>query len=198
LFPKEQEDSMAQLSNIRAAVFATDGFEESELTEPVRALREAGVQVDIVSNKVGTIQAFKHHDKSIQVKVDRTLDQAAPEDYQALLLPGGALNADAARIEPQVQEFVRSFDQARKPMAVICHAPWLLVSSGLVKGRTLTGYKTIQDDIRNAGGNWVDKEVVVDRNWVTSRQPGDIPAFNREMIKLISDYQAGKKPAKAA
>lgn len=189
---------MAQLSNIRAAVFATDGFEESELSEPVEALRNAGVQVDIVSNKPGKIQAFKHHDKSIQVNVDRTLEQANPEDYDALMLPGGVLNADTARIDPKVQKFVRSFDQARKPMAVICHAPWLLVSSGLVKGRTLTGYKTIQNDIENAGGNWVDQEVVVDGNWVTSRQPSDMQAFNREMIKMISDYQARQKFPKAA
>ncbi len=189
---------MAQLNNIRAAVLATDGFEESELTEPVKALRNAGVQVDIVSIKPGKIQAFRHHDKSIQVPVDRTLGQVSPDDYQVLMLPGGALNADAARILPQVQDFVRSFDEEGKPMAVICHAPWLLVSSGLVKGRTLTSYKTIQDDIRNAGGNWVDREVVVDGNWVTSRKPSDIPAFNREMLKLISDYLSVSKGRRAA
>lgn len=189
---------MAQLNNFRAAVIAIDGVEESELTEPVKALRNAGVQADILSLKPGKIQAFRHHNKSIKIDVDRTLDQADPEEYQALVLPGGALNADAARIEPRIQEFVRSFEQAGKPMAVICHAPWLLVSSGLVKGRTLTCYKTIQDDIKNAGGNYVDREVVVDGNWVTSRQPTDIPAFNREMLKLISDYQTRSKLAKAA
>ncbi len=187
---------MAQINTIRAAVFAIDGFEESELTEPLKALRDAGIQADIVSIKPGKIQAFRHQDKSIQVPVDRTLDQVSPGDYQVLMLPGGALNADAVRIMPQVQDFVRSFDKAGKPIAVICHAPWLLVSSGLVKGRKLTSYKTIQDDIRNAGGNWVDQEVVVDRNWVTSRKPSDIPAFNREMLKLISDYRA--EAAKAA
>lgn len=179
---------MAQLNTIRAAVFATDGFEESELTEPVKALREAGATVDVVSLKPGKIQAFKHHDKSIQVDVDRSLDQADPAEYQALVLPGGALNTDATRIEPKVQEFVRAFQQEGKPMAVICHAPWLLVSAGLAKGRTLTSYKTIRDDIRNAGGEWVDQEVVVDGNLVTSRQPSDLPAFNREMINLISHY----------
>lgn len=189
---------MAQLNNIRAAVFATDGFEESELTEPVKALRNAGVQVDIISNKSGNIQAFRHHDKSIQVKVDKTLDQANAEDYQILMLPGGALSADAARMLPEVQHFVRIFNETGKPMAVICHAPWLLVSAGLVKGRTLTSYKTIQDDIRNAGGNWVDREVVVDANWVTSRQPKDLPAFNREMIKLITEYQSRITMPKAA
>lgn len=189
---------MEQLSDIRAAVFATDGFEEVELAEPVKALRNAGVQVDIISNKPGKIQAFRHYDKSIQIDVDQTIDQVDPDDYQLLVLPGGALNADAARIIPEVQEFVRSFEQTGKPMAVICHAPWLLVSSGLVKGRTLTSYKTIRDDIKNAGGHWVDREVVVDGNWVTSRQPSDIPAFNREMLKMISDYQAMRRPAKAA
>jgi protease I len=178
---------MAQLSNIRAAVFAIDGVEESELTGPVEALRSAGVQVNIISLKPGTIQAFKHHDKTIKIDVDCPLNEVAAGDYQVLMLPGGALNADAARIEPQVQEFIRSFELAGKPMAVICHAPWLLVSAGLVKGRTLTGYKTIEDDIRNAGGNWVDRDVVVDGNLITSRQPADLPAFNREMLKAISD-----------
>ncbi len=189
---------MAQLDTIRAAVFAIDGFEESELTEPVKALRSAGIKVDIISLKPGKIQGFRHHDKSIQVNVDKTLDQVSPGDYQVLMLPGGALNADAARINRQVQEFVRDFDSRGKPMAVICHAPWLLVSSGLVKGRHLTSYKTIQDDIKNAGGNWLDKEVVVDGNWVTSRQPSDLAAFNREMLKVIEAYQSRTKPAKAA
>ncbi|OGW51230.1 MAG: protease [Nitrospirae bacterium GWC2_57_9] len=189
---------MAQLNKIRAAVFAVDGVEESELTEPVKALCDAGVQVEVISLKPGKIQAFKHHDKTFKINVDRTLNEAAPDDYQVLLLPGGALNADAARIEPRVREFVRSFELAGKPMAVICHAPWLLVSAGLVKGRTLTGYKTIEDDIRNAGGNWVDREVVVDGNWVTSRKPSDLPAFIREMLKAISDYQSRGRLEKAA
>ena len=189
---------MAQFNNIRAAVLASDGFEESELTEPVKALLDAGVQVDIISNKPGKIQAFKHHEKSIQISVDRTLDQVSPENYDVLMLPGGALNADACRCIPKVLKFVRSFDKAGKPIAVICHAPWILVSAGLVEGRTLTSYKTIQDDIKNAGGNWVDKEVVVDRNWVTSRQPSDLPAFNREMLKLISDYESRIRAPKAA
>jgi protease I len=181
---------MAELSDLRVAVLATDGFEESELTEPVKALRGAGAIVDVISLKPGKIQAFRHHDKSIQVPVDRTLDEAKPEEYQALLLPGGALNADAIRIEPQVQAFVRAMNESARPMAVICHAPWILVSSKLVQGRTLTSYHTIQDDIRNAGGNWVDKEVVVDGNLVTSRKPDDLPAFNREMIKLFEQSEA--------
>ncbi len=189
---------MLQLTNIYAAVFAVDGFEETELTEPVKALRDAGAKVDIISVKPGKIQGFKHHDKSITVEVDRTLDEVDPKQYDMLVLPGGALNADAARIQPKVQEFVRSFDKDKKPLAVICHAPWLLVSSGLVKDRTLTSYKTIQDDIKNAGGKWVDQEVVVDKNWVTSRQPSDIPAFNREMIKMLAECLAKSKRTQAA
>jgi protease I len=185
---------MAALENFRVAVLATDGFEEAELTEPAKSLGQAGAKVDIISLKPGTIQAFQHHDKSIQVPVDLTIDQANPQHYDALLLPGGALNADKMRAEPKVLQFVRAIHDAGKPMAVICHAPWELVSANLVRGRTLTSYYTIQDDIRNAGGNWVDKEVVVDGNLVTSRQPSDILAFNREMIRLFSS----RRPQTAA
>ncbi|MBC8122647.1 MAG: type 1 glutamine amidotransferase [Gemmatimonadaceae bacterium] len=175
-----------QFHNLHVAVIATDGFEESELTEPVRALKEAGADVEILAPKSGQIQAFRHHDKGSLVSVDRTLDDAKPDAYDALLLPGGGLNADALRVLPQVQAFVQHMQKAGKPIAFICHAPWILVSAGLVRGRTLTSYHTIQDDIRNAGGDWVDQEVVVDDNWVTSRKPDDIPAFNREMLNLFS------------
>lgn len=177
---------MADLTNLRVAVLATDGFEEAELTKPVQALKEAGARVEILSTKSGQIQAFRHHDQGIMVSVDRLLDQAQSREYDAVLLPGGALNADILRMEPKVQSFLQEMQQAGKPFALICHAPWELVSANLVKGRTLTSYYTIQDDIRNAGGNWVDQEVVVDGNWVTSRQPDDIPAFNREMLKLFA------------
>ena len=177
---------MAELDNFRVAILATDGFEEAELTEPSKALGQAGAKVDIISLHDGQIQAFKHHDKSIQVPVDLTIDQADPSNYDALMLPGGALNADAMRASPKVLQFIRAMAQADKPMAVICHAPWELVSAGLAKGKTLTSYHTIQDDIRNAGGNWVDREVVVDGKLVTSRQPSDLPAFNREMLKLFT------------
>ncbi len=179
---------MANLSNLRVAVLATDGFEEAELTEPVKALKEAGANVEIVSSKSGQIQAFRHHDKGTTVNVDRVLDSAQPNEYDAVLLPGGALNADTLRMEPKAQSFLQQMQQAGKPFAIICHAPWELVSANLVKGRTLTSYYTIQDDIRNAGGNWVDKEVVVDENWVTSRQPDDIPAFNQEMLNLFASF----------
>lgn len=177
---------MPELDSMKVAAIATDGFEEAELTEPVKALRDAGATVDIVSLKPGQIQAFKHHDKTIKVDVDKTLDQVTPEQYDGVLLPGGALNADALRMEPKLQAFLKSVCQTHKPLAVICHAPWELVSAGVAKGHTMTSYHTIQDDVRNAGATWVDQEVVVDGHLVTSRQPSDIPAFNREMIKLFS------------
>lgn len=184
---------MAQLSNTRVAIIATDGFEEAELTEPMKALKEAGAKVDVVSPQQGEIQAFKHHDKSITVPVDRSLQEVSPNDYDAVVLPGGALNADTIRIEPALKSFLTKFNEAGKPMAVICHAPWELVSAGLASGRTMTSYHTIQDDLRNAGATWVDREVVVDGNLVSSRQPDDLPAFNREMLNLFTRTPAGSR-----
>jgi protease I len=184
---------MADLSNMRVAVIATDGFEESELTEPVKALKEAGAKVDIVSTKPGEIQGFKHHDKSQKVKVDRTLDEVQSGQYDAIMLPGGALNADTIRVQPRLKAIIQEVDRAGKPVAAICHAPWELISAGVAKGRTLTSYHTIQDDLRNSGANWVDQEVVVDRNLVTSRQPSDLPAFNREMLKLFSQMSVMRR-----
>lgn len=182
---------MADLKGTRVAVLATDGFEEAELTEPVKALREAGAKPEVISPKQGKIQAFKHHDKSIQVDVDRTLDEAKPDEYDAVVLPGGALNADTMRAQPAVQNFLKSMQSSGKPFAAICHAPWELISAGLARGRTMTSYYTIQDDIRNAGATWVDQEVCVDDWLVTSRKPDDLPAFNREMIAVISKVPAG-------
>jgi protease I len=184
---------MSQLSDTRVAVIATDGFEEAELTEPIKALKEAGATVDVVSPKQGEIQAFNHHDKSITVPVDRLLQEVSPNDYDAVVLPGGALNADTIRVEPALKSFLTTFNQAGKPMAVICHAPWELVSAGLATGRSMTSYHTIQDDLRNAGATWVDREVVVDGNLVSSRQPDDLPAFNREMLNLFSRTPAGSR-----
>jgi protease I len=179
--------SMNELSGLRVAVLATDGFEESELTEPVKALKEAGAEVVIVSLEQGQIQGMRHDsEKSIKVDVDRTIDEVSTDEFDAVHLPGGTLNADAMRMAPGVQSFLREMQGSGKPISAICHAPWELVSAGLVRGRTLTGYHTIQDDIRNAGGNWVDRDVVGDQNWVTSRQPSDLPAFNRAMIGLFS------------
>ena len=178
---------MAKLTDLRVAVLATDGFEESELTEPVRALREAGARVTILSLEPGQIQGVRHDlDKTVKVKVDRTIRDVSAEEFDAVHLPGGTVNADSLRMVPEVQEFLRAMHDAGKPLAAICHAPWELVSAGLVRGRTLTSYHTLQDDVRNAGGNWVDREVVEDGNWVTSRQPDDLPAFNRAMLALFS------------
>lgn len=177
---------MADLGKVQVAVLATDGFEEAELTESVRALREAGATVAVIAPHDRKIQGFRHHDKSGSTKVDLTLNEAVQGVFDALMLPGGALNADAMRVEPKAQAFIRAIQERGRPIAAICHAPWELISAGIVSGRELTSYYTIQDDVRNAGGRWVDKEVVVDRNWVTSRQPKDIPAFNREMIGLFA------------
>ena len=175
------------LQGMRVAILASDGVEDAELREPRKALEEAGAETILFAPKEGTIQSFKHHDKTDTFKVDRTLTQADPSQFDAVLLPGGALNADTLRVQPRAQEFAREMDRQGKPVAAICHAPWLLISAGCVRGRTMTSYHTIQDDVRNAGGNWQDEEVVRDRNWVSSRQPSDIPAFNREMIQLFSE-----------
>ena len=184
-----------KLSHMRVAILASDGFEQAELEKPRKALEEAGAKTFVIAPKSGKIQGFEHDEKGDKVSVDMTLDKAQPNDFDAVLLPGGALNADFLRAEKKAQEFIRSIDQAKKPTAVICHAPWLLVSAGLVKGRTMTSYHTIQDDRRNAGGNWKDAEVVRDGNWVSSRQPTDIPAFNRETIALFSEPTAKRAGA---
>jgi protease I len=177
---------MTSLSGFAVAVIATDGFEQDELMLPVKALKEAKADVHIISLKKGDIQGYKHHDKSEKVWVDYVLADVKAADYDAVLLPGGALNADALRMESAAQEFVRDMDAAGKPIAFICHAPWLLVSAELVKGHKLTSYFTIQDDIRNAGGEWVDEEVVKEGHWVSSRQPKDIPAFNKAMLEIFT------------
>jgi protease I len=177
---------MAALENFRVAILATEGVDEVELTEPAKALGQASAKVDVISLKPGHIQALRHIDKANQIPVDLTIDQADPAHYDALLLPGGAVNADQMRSHPEVQQFIRAIANANKPMAVICHAPWELVSAKIARGRTMTSWPTIQDDLRNAGANWTDQEVVVDGNLVTSRGPQDIPAFNREMIRLFS------------
>ncbi len=177
---------MERLSGFRVAILVTDGFEEAELTEPVKALRHAEADVKIISLKPGDIQGFRHDEKTIKVAVDCTIREVSADEFDAVQLPGGALNADMMRMVPAVQNFLREMEEAGKPIAAICHAPWELISAGLVRGRTLTSYPAIQDDIKNAGGNWVDREVVEDRNWVTSRQPDDLPAFNEAMLKLFA------------
>jgi protease I len=186
------------LQGTRVAILATDGVEQVELTEPRKALDQAGAHTTLIAPKAGKIKAMNHDQLADEFEVDVALDQANPEDFDAVLLPGGAMNADSLRMENAAQEFVRYMDDSGKPIAVICHGPWLLVSAGLVDGRTLTSYHTIQDDIRNADGQWIDKEVVRDQNWVSSRRPSDIPIFNQEMIRLFSEHRprvAGEKAA---
>jgi len=186
------------LNGLRVAILANDGVEDAELREPREALDKIGAKTMLIAPKEGNIQSFKHFNKADQFKVDRLLGDAEPKEFDAVLLPGGALNADTLRVQSRAQEFVREMDRQGKPIAVICHAPWLLISAGLVKGRTMTSYHTIQDDVRNAGGKWQDEEVVRDRNWVSSRQPSDIPAFNQGMIELFSEKIGCEKIRPAA
>jgi protease I len=178
------------LNGYKVAVLAVDGFEQAELVEPKRALADAGATVHVISAKPGEIQGFKHVDKGDAVAVDSTFDKASADDYDAVVLPGGVMNGDAIRLLPQAQAFVKAADSAKKPIAVICHGTWLLVSAGIIKGRTVTSWPSLQDDIRNAGGTWVDKEVVEDGNLITSRKPDDLPAFNKTLIAQLARRKA--------
>lgn len=189
---------MSRLNGKTVAVLATDGVEQVELFEPVKALKEAGATVEVVSPKDGEIQGFEHLTPSQKIPVDRSLKGADASAYDALLLPGGVANPDQLRGEPEAVAFVRAFFDAGKPVAAICHAPWLLVEAGVAEGRTLTGYETIRTDLRNAGANVVDEEVVVDEGLVTSRCPDDIPAFNAKMIEEFAEGgHRGQAPAAA-
>ncbi|HEX4207891.1 MAG TPA: type 1 glutamine amidotransferase domain-containing protein [Ktedonobacteraceae bacterium] len=181
-----------KLNGMKVAMIVSDDFEQVELTEPKKALEHAGASVTIVSPKAGQITGVNHDVKADSFKVDMTLDQVKADDFDAVMLPGGVINSDSLRMEPKARQFVQQMNNNNKPMAVICHAPWLLVSSGLVKGRTLTSYYTIQDDVRNAGGNWVDQEMVRDHNLVTSRSPKDLGAFNPAMVTLFAEYKEHK------
>jgi protease I len=176
-----------ELSEKKVAILAADGFEEVELTKPRAALDEAGATTKVVSLKSGKIQGMNHADKGETVAVDQTLDAAKPEDFDALMIPGGLMNPDALRSSEEALEFVRHFFREGKPVAAICHAPWVLIDAGVIRGRTLTSWPAIKTDVRNAGGNWVDQEVVVDNGLVTSRKPDDIPAFNKKMIEEFGE-----------
>jgi protease I len=181
----------SKLSGKKVAILAADGFEEVELTKPKKALDEAGAKTSVVSIKPGKIQGMNHADKGETVAVDLTLAEAKPQDFDALLIPGGLMNPDALRSNEEALEFVRHFFRERKPVAAVCHAPWVLIDAGVVRGRTLTSWPAIKTDVRNAGGNWVDQEVVVDNGLVTSRKPDDIPAFNE---KMIEEFCEGRHP----
>jgi protease I len=174
------------LKGVRVAILATDGFEQSELTEPRKALDAAGALTKVVSPKSGKLKGWNHKEWGEEVQVDQQLDTADPRSYDALLLPGGVMNPDALRMQPKAVAFVRSFFDAGKPVGAICHGPWTVIESGAAKGHRMTSWPSLQTDIRNAGADWVDEEVVVDKNLVTSRKPDDIPAFNREIINLFS------------
>jgi protease I len=178
------------LQGLRIAIIASDMTEEAELVEPRQALEAAGAETYLIAPEKDEIMTAKHFEKSTSYPVDEKLDAVEAADFDGVLLPGGALNADSLRVNEKLQHFVQDMDAADKPMAFICHAPWELISAGLVEGRTLTGYHTIADDIRNAGGEFKDREVVVEDNWVSSRQPDDIPAFNRAMIELFAESRA--------
>ena len=181
-----------ELKGKRVAIVATDMVEQVELTEPRKALDEAGAKTELISIEPGKIQGFNHYDKGDELPVDRTIEEASADDYDALMLPGGVGNPDTLRMDENVVSFVRAFFEQGKPVAAICHGPWTLVEAGVVRNRTLTSWPSIQTDIRNAGGTWVDKEVHVDQGLVTSRKPDDIPAFN---AKMIEEFAEGKHDA---
>jgi protease I len=179
-----------QLKNMKVALLVTDGFEQAELLEPRKALEAAGATVDVISDKQGSVQGFNHTEKASTVKVDKSIDAAKQEDYDAVLLPGGVVNGDALRMVPKARAFVLAADEAGKPIAAICHGGWLLISAGIAEDRTVTSWPSLQDDYRNAGSTWVDREMVRDDNWVTSRKPDDIPAFNKAFISLLEERQS--------
>jgi len=189
-----------KLKGKKVAIIAADMVERVELVEPRKALEQAGATTELLSIKPGKIDAFDHFDKAEQVKVDRLVEEADASDYDALMIPGGVGNPDQLRGDENVVSFVRDFFEAGKPVAAICHAPWVLVEAGVVRDRKLTSWPTLQTDIRNAGGNWVDKEVVVDSGLVTSRKPDDIPAFNKKMIEEFAEgvHSEQRQKAKAA
>lgn len=187
-----------KLSGKKVAILAADGFEEVELTKPKKALEDAGAKTTVVSIKSGEIQGMNHADKGDRVGVDLTLGDASPSDFDALMIPGGLMNPDTLRSTDAALEFVRHFFDEGKPVAAICHGPWVLIDAGVVRGRTLTSWPAIKTDVRNAGGNWVDEEVVVDNGLVTSRKPDDIPAFNEKMIEEFCEGRHEPRSASAA
>jgi protease I len=181
------------------AFIATDMVEEVELTEPWKAVEAAGGTPELISMKTGEIQAFNHYDKSKTYKVDKDFSAARVDDYDGLMIPGGVGNPDTMRMDDDAVEFVRAFFEAGKPVAVICHGPWMLVEADVARGRKLTSWPSLETDIRNAGGNWVDEEVVVDQGLVTSRNPDDLPAFCKKMVEEFCEgVHSGQREKTAA
>jgi protease I len=176
------------LDGLRVAIIVNNNFEESEMSEPREALDNAGAETVLIAPNPDWVRSFKHDSPGQNYEVDMLLADANPDEFDAVMLPGGALNADKLRVEPKVLEFLRRFDRDNKPIAFICHAPWMLISAGITRNRNMTGYHTIKDDIVNSGAKYEDTEVLRDRNFVSSRQPSDIPAFNKKMIELFSEH----------
>ena len=179
------------------AILATDGVEQAELLSPKEALTNAGAKVEVISLKTGDIQGFDHITPDKKISVDKALADVDASSYDGLVLPGGASNPDTLRIEPAVQSFVRAFFDAGKPVGAICHAPWILIDAGLASGRRLTSYKTIRQDLKNAGAEVVDEDVVVDKGLITSRDPNDLPAFNAKLIEEFAEGEHDEQAQKA-
>ncbi len=186
---------MDKLAGKKVAMLVTDGFEQSELTSPRKALEEQGAVAHIVSPEGGMVKAWDETNWGEKFPVDVTLDHANADDYDALVLPGGVMNPDTLRTIPAAVQFIKAFFAAGKPVAAICHGPWTLIEAGVVRGRKMTSYPSLQTDLRNAGAQWVDQEVVTDQGLVTSRNPGDLPAFNRKLIEEIRERLHGKQAA---
>ncbi|HEY6399352.1 MAG TPA: type 1 glutamine amidotransferase domain-containing protein [Solirubrobacteraceae bacterium] len=184
-----------KLDGKRIAFLFTEGVEQVELTEPMKAVREAGADVELISLEPGTVQMFNHLDKSDTIEADRAVSDADPSDYDALVLPGGVANPDALRMDEDAVRFVRTFAEQDRPMGVICHAPWLLVESGIARGRTVTSWPSLKTDLRNAGATWVDEEVHVDNGLVTSRKPDDLTEF---CAKVVEEFAEGKHAQRVA
>jgi protease I len=184
------EDGMAEIVNARIAILATDGYERSELREPLDRLRELGAHVDVVSQKSGEIRSWDVDDWGDSVAVDRTLDDALVGDYDALVLPGGQINPDTLRVDPKAVRFVSAFVEAGKTVAAICHGPWLLVEADVLRGRAATSFRSIRTDVANAGARWRDESVVTDQGIITSRKPDDLPAF---IAKIVEEIEEGRQ-----
>jgi protease I len=185
----------ATLAGKRVAILATNGFEQAELFEPRKALQEAGATTVVISPEPGEIRGWDVKDWGTNVQVDQTLDSVSPDEFDALMLPGGVMNPDYLRVNKSAVQFVRSFFEQQKPVGSICHGPWMLIEADVVRGRKLTSWPSLQTDIRNAGGEWTDQEVVTDHGLVTSRKPDDLPAFNRKLVEEIAE---GKHQAQHA
>jgi protease I len=186
---------MARLDECKVAVLATDGVEQVELTEPVKALKGVNAKVMVIAPKSGQIQGMNHHEKGDMLAVDHDLSSVSPDRFDALVLPGGVANPDTLRTDPKAVAFVRHFVEAGKPIAAICHGPWTLIEANGVKGHKVTSWPSLRTDLVNAGAEWVDQEVVVDGNLVTSRKPDDLPVFIREMLRLFEHRTRQQKAA---